>query len=89
MSANKQFLSKLPIQVVNLSDPSDKSRHDRMVNLVERMLDLHKRVDKSKNPNDRELIQRQIDSTDKEIDKLVYELYGLNEEEIKIVESQT
>jgi len=30
--------------------------------------------------------QRQIDSTDRQIDNLVYELYGLTEEEIKIVE---
>lgn len=28
----------------------------------------------------------QIDATDKEIDRLVYELYGLTEEEIKVVE---
>ncbi len=35
---------------------------------------------------DRELYQRQIDATDKQIDALVYELYGLTEEEIAIVE---
>jgi len=32
------------------------------------------------------LYQRQIDATDREIDKLVYELYGLTEEEIGVVE---
>lgn len=31
-------------------------------------------------------IKRQIDTTDKEIDLMVYALYGLSEEEIKIVE---
>jgi hypothetical protein len=31
-------------------------------------------------------IQRQIDATDREIDELAYELYGLTEEEIRIVE---
>ncbi|MBI3596709.1 MAG: hypothetical protein HY203_06110 [Nitrospirae bacterium] len=34
-------------------------------------------------------LQRQIDATDKEIDQLVYELYGLTEEEIGIVEEAT
>ena len=29
----------------------------------------------------------QIDQTDKEIDRMVYELYGLTEEEIQIVEN--
>jgi hypothetical protein len=35
---------------------------------------------------ERTVIQRQIDATDKQIDALVYELYGLTEEEITIVE---
>jgi hypothetical protein len=36
--------------------------------------------------HDKTILQRQIDATDKQIDNLVYELYGLTEEEIKIVE---
>lgn len=32
-------------------------------------------------------IKNEIDATDKEIDRMVYELYGLTEEEIKIVEN--
>ena len=31
-------------------------------------------------------IKHQIDTTDKQIDQMVYQLYGLSEEEIKIVE---
>jgi len=33
-------------------------------------------------------LQRQIDATDSEIDNLVYQLYGLTDEEIKIVEGE-
>jgi len=36
--------------------------------------------------HDRTLLQRQIEATDAAIDKLVYELYGLTEEEIAVVE---
>jgi hypothetical protein len=32
------------------------------------------------------VLKSKIEATDKERDKKVYELYGLNEEEIKIVE---
>ena len=39
--------------------------------------------------NNKSLIQRQIDATDNQIDQLVYELYGLTDEEIKIVEAAT
>ena len=58
-----------------------------MVKLVERMLDLHKRLASAKVPTEKTRIQRQIKTADKQIDKLVYELYGLTDEEIKIVES--
>jgi len=39
--------------------------------------------------NIKSLIQRQIEATDKQIDQLVYELYGLTNEEIRIVEEAT
>ena len=59
-----------------------------MVKLVERMLDLHKKLSAAKIPTDKTRIQRQINTTDKQIDNLVYELYGLTEEEIKIIEEE-
>ena len=34
-------------------------------------------------------IERQIDATDRRIDNLVYELYGLTDEDIRIVEEAT
>jgi hypothetical protein len=54
---------------------------------VERMLALHKKLTAATIPADKELYQRQIEATDRQIDGLVYELYGLTEEEIGIVES--
>ena len=53
---------------------------------VERMLDLHKKLSAATIPADKKLYQRQIETTDEEIDALVHELYGLTEEEIAIVE---
>ena len=68
---------------------ADVTRHDRMVELVERMLALHKDLDAAKTPAQRTVIQRQIELTDRRIDQLVYELYGLTDEEIKIVEAES
>jgi len=79
---------RLPCPRISLSNPHDKSMHDKIVKLVERMLDLHKKLSAAKIPDEKTKIQRQINSTDKQIDILVYSLYGLTEEEIKIVESQ-
>jgi hypothetical protein len=81
-------VKRLPIRPIDFSEPSDVARHDRMVGLVERMLDLHRRLPDAKTKHDRELIERRIQATDDEIDRLVYELYGLTEEEIAIVEGE-
>ena len=66
--------------------PADVARHDRMVTLVEKMLDLNKRLAAAKAPHEREVLAGMIDAADREIDRLVYELYGLTEEEIAVVE---
>jgi type I restriction-modification system DNA methylase subunit len=79
-------LFKLPIRPINFADTAEKSQHDKMVILVEQMLELHKRLVKAKTPQEKEGLERQIQETDSLIDSLVYELYGLNEEEIKIVQ---
>lgn len=86
MSANRQFLSQLPIRTIDFSDKQDRARHDKLVTLVEQMLKLHRDFTAAKTAHDKTLIERQIAATDKQIDRLVYELYGLTEEEIAVVE---
>ncbi len=87
-SYGKRFIEQLPIRLIDFSNPTDVARHERMVTLVEQMLELHKRLAAARSQSDQELYQRQIDARDKEIDKLVYDLYGLTEEEIRIVEEE-
>jgi hypothetical protein len=79
----------LPIHPMHISNPADKGRHDQLVDLVQQILDLHKLLKAAKTAHDKTILQRQIDSTDRQIDRLVYELYDLTDEEIKIVEEQT
>jgi type I restriction-modification system DNA methylase subunit len=80
------YLNPFPLRSITFSDLPDKSRHDRMVEMVEEMLTLHKQLASAKTAHEKTALQRQIDATDKQIDQLVYELYGLTEEEIRIVE---
>ena len=81
-------LKKLPIPnpVINIEF---KTQHDHMVLLVKKIMDLKKQMYDAKLPHIKTTIQRQIESADKQIDQLVYKLYGLTDEEIKIVESET
>ena len=80
------YIKQLSIRTINFSDPADKTRHDRMVELVGQMLDLNKQLAEAKAPQAKTVLQRRIEATDRQIDRLVYELYELTEDEIKIVE---
>ena len=86
LALNRQYIEQLPIRTIDFSDPEDVARHERMVGLVERMLALHERLAEARIERERTVIGHQIAATDRQIDRLVYELYGLTEEEIEIVE---
>jgi hypothetical protein len=83
-------LESLPIRTIDFANKADKAAHDRMVKFVERMLDLHKQLAAPRTtPTEQERLQRDIESTDRQIDQLVYELYRLTAEEIEVVERAT
>lgn len=75
-------ISNLPIKY-----GSEKMQHI-VVELVAKIISLNKHLSKlsDKNSNEAQRLKAEIDQTDQEIDRLVYELYGLTEDEIKIVE---
>jgi len=50
------------------------------------MLGLQRQLMEAKTEHRKEILRRQLAGTDREIDQLVYELYGLTDEEIAIVE---
>ncbi len=83
---NRQYIEQLPIYTIDFSNPNEKALHGQLVALVEKMLELHKRLPTAKSPTDRNLFQRRISVTDHQIDRLVYDLYGLTDEEIEVVE---
>ncbi len=87
LQVDREPLIDIPIRTIDFNNPDDVAKHDRIVKLVDRMLDLHKRLTKAKVPAEKTRIQRQINTADNQIDKLVYELYNLTKEEIKIVEN--
>jgi hypothetical protein len=82
-------LFKLPIRLINNSEPSDKAHRDKIMALVDLMTVLQKKLSDTKLEHERNSLKRQIDGTDRQIDYLIYELYGLTEKEIKIVEEET
>ena len=84
----KVDLDLLPIVDLNLKNSGDKSRHDRLVALVDKMLALVPKLRKATSESRRATLQNAVTTTDTKIDCLVYNLYGLTKKEIKIVEGE-
>jgi len=85
-SFEARFIRGLPIPDIDMSNPSDRARHDKLVELVDKMLTLVPKLRAEENEAKKKTLQNAVDATDRQIDQLVYELYGLTEEEIALVE---
>lgn len=79
-------LRNLPIYRLDLNSKSDAERSDKLVNLSNQLIESKKKLINSMKDHDRTYWESRCNSIDRDIDKLVYDLYGLAEEEIKIVE---
>ncbi len=80
-------LAQLPIRTVDGSDLAVAGIRDKMVPLVDRMLELNTKKQSGKLAStELERLERQIADTDAEIDNLVYDLYAITDEERKIIE---
>lgn len=80
--------SRIPMPSVDLTKKSDKEVHDKLVKLVDNIIAINKKLVGENNPNTKEILERQVRALDGEIDRLVYGLYQLTEEEINIVEDR-
>ncbi|HHT9106946.1 MAG TPA: hypothetical protein ACFYD7_13910, partial [Candidatus Wujingus californicus] len=88
-SCNKQYLSQLPIKLLDLSKAAEKSKHNELVFLADKMLKLNKEVtNTSENTDKWYSLKKEVEQTDKLIDEIVYELYGLTKKEIAIIENK-
>jgi hypothetical protein len=59
---------------------------DRLAALLEKLLALAPKLRAARTDAERATLQSAVTATDQQIDALVYELYGLTAEEIKLVE---
>lgn len=81
-----QYMEKIPIKVPDPTRPGEVNLQERLVDLVKRIMGRYEAFEKSKNPQERTSIQREIGSLDNEIDGVVYELYSLTPGEITVLE---
>lgn len=86
VNINPAQVKLLPIRAINFDDAAEKAAHDKMVALVEQMLDAKKHLQAARTDKDKTFYEDRCNALDRQIDKLVYRLYELTEDDIKIVE---
>jgi hypothetical protein len=75
--------------MIDFDDSSQRSKHDHLVGLVEQIMYSEETLSTAKTDAEKNRLELQCESLDRQIDEAVYELYGLTEEEIKIVEGDS
>ncbi len=83
----KKDLDQLPIYYITFSCKSDRDVYQKIIECVDLMLALNIQKKGTILPQANEMLKRQIDVTDRQINDLVYKLYNFTDEEIKKVES--
>jgi adenine-specific DNA-methyltransferase len=76
----------LPFIIADITDPASKLRHDQIVILVEDLLQSKDRLVNTTIEVETNRLELRCEILDRQIDEAVYALYGLTEEEIRIVE---
>ncbi|TXJ41560.1 Eco57I restriction-modification methylase domain-containing protein [Brachyspira aalborgi] len=85
MQFDNPVTSRIPMPVIDLSNSSHKEVHDKIVVLVDNIIELNKKVNTEKNPNSLNMINRQILACEKQLDNLIFSIYNLNDDEKRII----
>ncbi len=80
------YLKQLPIYQIRPAKDYDKARHDRMIELVDQMLEAKLQLAAAQTERDKTFYESKCATLDRQIDQLVYELYDLTPEEIAMIE---
>jgi hypothetical protein len=81
-------LHSIPIRVIDENNDLDRRARNEIIKYVDIIIKLKDKEKKETTSHGKETLLRQIEATDKQIDQLVYKLYGLSEEEIGVVEGE-
>lgn len=82
-----EYLKPFPIKRINFKDKTEKAKHDELVKLVDIVLELKTNIANETSSRDKERLENKLHNTEGIINKIVYELYELNQDEIKAIEN--
>jgi type I restriction-modification system DNA methylase subunit len=82
-----QYLEGFPVRVIIQSNSNDQSRHHRVEQLVGQIITAKQLLTSAHTDRDKSFYERKCADLDSQIDKLVYQLYELTDEEIALIEA--
>lgn len=77
-SHGKQFIEDVPIRRIDFSDPEEVAAHERITCLVKQARSFIAKRDEAILPGDKELYSRSIEAAKNSLERLVDELYELD-----------
>ena len=84
---NKQFVEALPVHLLDPGKAHERAQHDAVLTLVDRCRQGTQRLRGPHSDHERRLLERQLEAAERELDALVYELYGMSVKEREQVEA--
>lgn len=88
LEINGNVLARTPIRRINFSSSTQKASHDEIVAKVKAISEVKRQLVAAKTNKDKTYYDNKCASLDRQIDLIVYDLYGLTGEEIKLVETE-
>jgi hypothetical protein len=88
MRFDQHHLNKFSLPLSEIEKITDHSSYNKINIYVNQIIASKKQLLQARTESDKNYLERKCEGLDNQIDKLVYELYGLTEEEIKIVEGE-
>jgi len=88
LDINGNVLRKSPIRRINFDNTSEVQLHEGISALAKRLSELYQSL-ASSTGHKHDLMQRQIENIERQLDLAVYDLYGLNEPQRATVDAET
>lgn len=83
-----QYLEGFPVPKINFENVKEKQKHDKIISLTQKIIENKKQLAEAATDKEKNFFERYCETLDKQIDELVYDLYELTDNEIKIVEGK-
>jgi uncharacterized protein YdcH (DUF465 family) len=84
ITCTKQYFGALPIH--NVETKAEKAKQNEIERLVAQIIITKDELEAAQSDRDRNYYERRYAQLDREIDQVVYELYGLDSSEIETIE---